>query len=98
MFDENNYEKPIEEMEQKNENENEFNSEYQTYSPYSGYYTPPTPPKPPKNKPKFSFKTLICCCLVCTVVSGGVSFATVKYLASQNSLPAGTGTTNTTIN
>ena len=98
MFDENNYEKPIEEMEQKNENENEFNSEYQTYSPYSGYYTPPTPPKPPKNKPKFSFKTLICCCLVCTVVSGGVSFATVKYLASQNSLTAGTGTTNTTIN
>ena len=97
LFDENNFENNNEiNIETQQNNENEFESEYQSYSPYSGYYTPPTPPKKPKKeKSKFSFKTIICSCLICAIISGGVSFATVKYLADQTAFG---GTSTTTIN
>ncbi len=104
MYDNNNFEYNQENTFEQRENyepetvqNQNSNNEYKSYSPYSGYYTPPTPKKPKKEKSKFSFKTLVCSCLVCAVVSGGVSFATVKYMTSQNSFSSASSGT-TTIN
>lgn len=77
------------------ETENKQN-EYQSYSPYGSYYTQPRTVQPIKSeKAKFSFKTLICSCLICAIVSCGVSVGTVAYFSGKLE---GNSSSNTTIN
>lgn len=80
-----------------NENETEKN-EYKSYSPYGSYYTQPRTVQPinaKKEKARFSFKTLICSCIICAIVSCGVSVGTVTYLSEIN---GNNSVGNTTIN
>lgn len=78
-----------------NEIENKQN-EYQSYSPYGSYYTQPRTVQPIKNeRAKFSFKTLICSCIICAIVSCGVSVGTVTYFSGRLE---GNSSSNTTIN
>lgn len=77
------------------ETENKQN-EYQSYSPYGSYYTQPRTVQPIKSeKAKISFKTLICSCLICAIVSCGVSVGTIAYFSGKLE---GNSSSNTTIN